>query len=171
MLVEHCRLYSTCNALKFGTDSQGDFRDVLVRHVEVGGPSDDMRAIKRRKADGGISWETVDGGTVERVLVTTPASCAPRARCSCAWATAGACGRNRRARDRAGCAASCSTASAAATTAGAARSSPGVPGHVIEDVLLRDVDLPMAAADAPAVRQQDIPEAPADYPDPHMFAP
>jgi polygalacturonase len=69
VLVENCRLYSSCNALKFGTDSQGDFRNVLVRHVEVGGPADSMRAFMRRKADGGISWESVDGGTVERVLV------------------------------------------------------------------------------------------------------
>jgi hypothetical protein len=45
-----------------------------------------------------------------------------------------------------------------------------VPGHAIEDVLLRDVDLPMTATTEPAVRQQDIPEAPAEYPDPHMFS-
>lgn len=67
VLVENCRLYSTCNALKFGTDSQGDFRNVLVRNVEVGGPPDDLPALHRRKAISGVSWESVDGGTVEDV--------------------------------------------------------------------------------------------------------
>jgi hypothetical protein len=70
VLVENCQFYSTCNALKFGTDSQGDFRNVLVRNVEVGGPAADMRAINRRRAISGISWEVVDGGTLENVLAT-----------------------------------------------------------------------------------------------------
>ena len=69
VLVENSRFYSTCNALKFGTDSQGDFRNVLVRDVEVGGPALNQRALKRRRATSGISWEIVDGGTLENVLV------------------------------------------------------------------------------------------------------
>jgi Glycosyl hydrolases family 28 len=70
VLVENCKFYSTCNPLKFGTDSQGDFRNVLVRNCEVGGPSESMRAINRRKASSGISWEVVDGGTLENILAT-----------------------------------------------------------------------------------------------------
>lgn len=68
VLVENCKFYSTCNALKFGTDTQGDFRNVLVRNCEVGGPSKEMKAITRRRASSGISWEIVDGGTLEDVL-------------------------------------------------------------------------------------------------------
>jgi polygalacturonase len=70
VLVEDCKFYSTCNAIKFGTDSQGDFRDVLVRNVEAGGPSADMRNLRHRRAISGISWEAVDGGTVENVIAT-----------------------------------------------------------------------------------------------------
>jgi hypothetical protein len=70
VLVENSRFYSTCNALKFGTDSQGDFRNVLVRNVEVGGPALNQRAIKRRRATSGVAWEVVDGGTLENVLAT-----------------------------------------------------------------------------------------------------
>ena len=47
----------------------------------------------------------------------------------------------------------------------------GLPERPIEDVLLRDVDIPMDAARAPAIKPADIPQARADYPDPHMFAP
>ncbi len=70
VLVENSKFYSTCNAVKFGTDSQGDFRNVLVRNVEIGGPSAGMRALHPRPAISGISWEAVDGGTVENVLAT-----------------------------------------------------------------------------------------------------
>ncbi|HTJ78442.1 MAG TPA: glycosyl hydrolase family 28 protein [Rariglobus sp.] len=68
VLVENCRFYSTCNALKFGTDSQGGFRNVLVRNVEVGGPAADMPAYGRRPAISGVSWESVDGGKIENVV-------------------------------------------------------------------------------------------------------
>jgi hypothetical protein len=70
VLIENCRLYSPCNGLKFGTDSQGDFRRVLARNLEVGGPSREMRALTRRRADSGISWEVVDGGVAEDILAT-----------------------------------------------------------------------------------------------------
>jgi len=70
VLVENCKLYSSCNALKFGTDSQGDFRNVLVRNIEVGGPAREMRSLNRRRADSGISWEAVDGNTIENVFAT-----------------------------------------------------------------------------------------------------
>ncbi len=68
VLVENCRIYSTSNALKFGTDSEAPFRRVLVRHLELGGPSSTMRARRRRRAESGISWESVDGKGVEDLL-------------------------------------------------------------------------------------------------------
>jgi polygalacturonase len=70
VLVENSQFYSACNAIKFGTDSQGDFRNVLVRNVEAGGPANEMRALVRRRAHSAVSWESVDGGTVENLLVT-----------------------------------------------------------------------------------------------------
>lgn len=70
VLVENCTFLSSCNGLKFGTDSQGDFRNVLVRNCTIGGVSEDMRRIKHAYADSGISFEGVDGGTVENILVT-----------------------------------------------------------------------------------------------------
>ena len=70
VLVESCRLYSSTNGIKFGTDSQGDFRRILVRNLEVGGPGREMRSVNPRRADSGISWEVVDGGTVENILAS-----------------------------------------------------------------------------------------------------
>jgi polygalacturonase len=70
VLVENCTAYSDCNALKFGTDSEADFRNVLIRNIKTGGVPEELPAFKRRLALSGIAWESVDGGTVENILVT-----------------------------------------------------------------------------------------------------
>jgi hypothetical protein len=70
VLVENSKIYSTCNAIKFGTDSQAGFRNVLIRNVEIGGPAPDMPSSFHRRAISGISWQAVDGGTVENILVS-----------------------------------------------------------------------------------------------------
>nr|MBR4280139.1 hypothetical protein [Clostridia bacterium] len=70
VLVENCRLYSSCNALKVGTDTQSDFRQVLVRSCRIGGVDEDARGIKHPCSDSGVSLEMVDGGTLEDFLIT-----------------------------------------------------------------------------------------------------
>ena len=70
VLVENCRLYSSCNALKVGTDTQSDFRQVLVRSCQIGGVDEDARGIKHPCSDSGISLEMVDGGTLEDFFIT-----------------------------------------------------------------------------------------------------
>ena len=65
VLVEDCDFYSACNALKVGTDTQGDFRNVLVRRCRIGGLAEDPSALKHPCADSGVSLEMVDGGTLE----------------------------------------------------------------------------------------------------------
>ncbi len=70
VLVENCRLYSSCNAFKVGTDTQGSFRRVLVRNCAIGGVEEDLRGIKHPCSDSGISLEMVDGGVVEDFLIT-----------------------------------------------------------------------------------------------------
>lgn len=67
ILVENCIFFSSCNAVKVGTDTQGDFRDILIRNCTVGGVSEEMHRIKHAYADSGISLEAVDGGVVERI--------------------------------------------------------------------------------------------------------
>lgn len=65
VLVEDCSLFSSCNAIKVGTDTQGSFREVFVRRCRIGGVERDERGIKHPCADSAISLEMVDGGTLE----------------------------------------------------------------------------------------------------------
>ena len=69
VLVEDCDFYSACNAVKVGTDTQGDFRQVLIRRCRIGGLAEDPSGLKHACADSGISIEMVDGGTLEDFLI------------------------------------------------------------------------------------------------------
>lgn len=69
VLVENSEFRTPCNAIKFGTDSQGDFRNVLVRNVKIGG-SPVPALHKSRDSISGISLQSVDGGTLENMLFT-----------------------------------------------------------------------------------------------------
>ncbi len=68
VLVENCDFYSACNAVKVGTDTQGDFRNIWVRGCRIGGLAEDPSGLKHPCSDSGISLEMVDGGTLENFL-------------------------------------------------------------------------------------------------------
>lgn len=70
VLIEDSTLISSCNALKHGTDSQSPFRNVWARRLRLGGTPEGARHIKPLGADSAISWEMVDGGIVENILVS-----------------------------------------------------------------------------------------------------
>lgn len=70
VLVQDCHLYSACNAFKIGTDTQGDFRDILVRRCKIGGLEQDPSGLKHPWCDSAISLEMVDGGTVANIHLT-----------------------------------------------------------------------------------------------------
>jgi len=170
ILVEHCEFYSTCNALKFGTDSQGDFRNVLVRHVTLGGPSAAMRSLKRRKADGGISWESVDGGTLERILVQDVKIVRAESPLFLILSDRGRV-RPEQLRPGPGNLRHLVYDRITGDDNGMRGSFfTGIPERPIEHVLLRDVQLAMAPATGPAPDPAQVPDGRGLYPDPHMFS-
>lgn len=70
ILIENCTFYSTCNALKVGTDTQGDFKNIIVRNVVLGGIPEPLTTTHDKRASStGITIATVDGGNVENMLI------------------------------------------------------------------------------------------------------
>ncbi len=169
VLVEDCELYSNTNALKLGTDSQSVFRSVLVRNLKLGGPPPGLPAARRQRADSGISWEIVDGGTAENICARN----IDIARAdSPLFLRLGDRGRVRPEESR--------------PPPGRLRrivydhisgkdNGPrgsyfmGLPERHIEDVALRDVSLEGSATDKPVPNQQDIEQMRDAYPDAHMI--
>ena len=59
ILIEDCRVRSSCNALKFGTASNSGFKDITVRNLTI-----------YDTYISGIALECVDGGTLENVSIS-----------------------------------------------------------------------------------------------------
>jgi Glycosyl hydrolases family 28 len=59
VLIENCRVRSTCNALKFGTASVMGFKNITVRNLEI-----------YDTYFSGIALEIVDGGAMENVNIS-----------------------------------------------------------------------------------------------------
>jgi len=169
VLVENCRIHSTSNALKFGTDSEAPFRRVLARNLELGGPPPGMRALRPRRAESGISWESVDGAVVEDLLATDIDIARAESPLFLRLADRG---RTRPGRPRPG--------------PGKMRrivyerisghdNGPrgsyflGMPDHPIEDVVISDLQLKVNAAQGPAPDEQAVSEFEGVYPDAGMI--
>jgi hypothetical protein len=171
VLIESCRLYSSCNGLKFGTDSQGDFRRVLARDLEVGGPSEQMRSLNRRRSDSGISWEVVDGGVAEDILamhINIVRAESPL------FLRLGDRGRARPEdpRPAAGTLRRIAFEHISGDDNGSRGSYfMGIPEKPIEDVLIRDLHLHMGAPHESIPDGKTLAEYRSDYPDAHMIGP
>ncbi len=169
ILVEDCVVYSSCNALKLGTDSQSVFKNVLARRLTLGGVTKDMRHIKPVGAISGISWEVVDGGHAENILCTDIHIVNARSPLFM------------RTDDR------------ARVQPGQPKPEPGtlrrvmfdritgddngprgsyfigIPARRIEDVVLRDIDLRQKASTKPVIDEAAVPEMYNLYPDAEML--
>jgi polygalacturonase len=70
ILIENNTIYSKCNSLKIGTDTQGDFRSIYARNLVLGGPPEGLPILEKSPTESGITLATVDGGDVEDILIT-----------------------------------------------------------------------------------------------------
>lgn len=68
ILIENSTFVSTCNAFKIGTDTQGDFRNIVLRNLILGGVPDSLTTISGPQASSGLTFATVDGGDVSNIL-------------------------------------------------------------------------------------------------------
>jgi hypothetical protein len=169
VLVENCRIFSTTNAIKLGTDSQSVFRNVLIQNLELGGPAADMPAINRRRTESGISWEIVDGGLAENIYARNIHIARAD---SPLFLRLGDRGRVRpgEARPKPGIMRRIVYDRISGADNGSRGSYfMGLPERHIEDVALRDIALQVSATDKAVPRQADIPPLRDTYPDAHMI--
>lgn len=70
ILIENSVLYSRWNAFKIGTDTQGDFRNIILNNIILGGTPENMKARAGNKATSAITIATVDGGNISNILIS-----------------------------------------------------------------------------------------------------
>jgi hypothetical protein len=70
VLVTNCRLKSSSNCFKLGTESTGDFREIALSNCVLSGLHPQDRDVSNAAEGGGIAILTVDGGSVDGVIVS-----------------------------------------------------------------------------------------------------
>ena len=70
IVIENCIVSSHCNAVKLGTETNGGFRNILIRGIVVK-PSTDQTTqfFGRERGTSALSLEIVDGGLMENVSI------------------------------------------------------------------------------------------------------
>ncbi|MBN2218463.1 MAG: glycoside hydrolase family 28 protein [Pirellulales bacterium] len=70
VLINNCVISSHCNALKFGTDSWGGFVNIAVTNCSIISCRYSKMIYGTQRGISGISLELVDGGQIDRVVVS-----------------------------------------------------------------------------------------------------
>ena len=177
VVVRNCRLASCCSALKFGTGSYCDFRDIRIENCRFDRPKGNFRFDwKKTFADRGVregltglsgmSLEVVDGGRMEDVTIRNidlAGYIVPifirLARRHEATDPRGSCLRNVLIENVKG----------ACATSRNGCSITGVPGLRPSDITLRNVSLVFPGGGTEAERGLDVPELERAYPEGVMF--
>jgi hypothetical protein len=170
VLVEDSKFYSTCNAIKYGTNSAGIFRNVLVRNVEAGGPDPKWPTFQHRPAEGGICWEAVDGGTVENVLATNVHIVNTTAPLFLRLGDRGEVPADMPRNPKPGVLRRVVFEKISGEAFGASIFA-GIPAARIEDVIVRNFQISMAVGGNSKPAKKPIPEKESIYPNPPMFGP
>lgn len=155
VVVDNCTISTPCNGVKMGTDSTGGFVNITVANCVV---YDTEIA--------GIALECVDGGTLERVVVSNIVM----ENVGCAiFLRLGNRGRGMH-RVAPGKLRNVIISNVEATGVGGVGSSiTGLPGFPVEDVLIENVRIVSAGGGTLLQAQRDVPEAPDAYPQYDMF--
>jgi polygalacturonase len=159
--VTNCVLTTACYALKLGTESSGDFKNIAFSNCTVFSRRDKWK----REPLGGLAIESVDGGNVDRVVVSNIAMHDVRAPI---FIRLGERGRGQQTA-KPGTLQNVSISNICATGASLASSITGVPGGNLGPVWLQDVHISVVGKGSAVPSERDIPENVSGYPEVDMF--
>ncbi|UCG48571.1 MAG: glycoside hydrolase family 28 protein [Phycisphaerales bacterium] len=168
--ISDCIISSHCNSIKMGTESGGGFQNITVSNCTICSPRYSKVIYGRQRGLAGIALEIVDGGTLERVVVsniTIRGVSVPifmrlgnRARTYEKDQAKPAVGAFRNVIVRDIVATDCSEIGCSIT---------GLPGHPVENVTIANVNLCFDGGGTKADGSREIPEKPDSYPESTMF--
>jgi len=157
LIVSDCVLRTSRNAFKFGTESEGDFLDVTVSNCQI------LRRDSGPFPISGVALESVDGGTVDGVMISNVLMRDVR---TPIFLRLGDRGRGMAVK-RPGAIRNITISDIIATGAVRAVLMTGLPGFPITSVTLSNINLIEAGGARPAAL--DVPELAEAYPEPEIF--
>lgn len=164
VVVTSCRMRSPSNCFKLGTESTGDFRQIVLSNCLFSGRPPEDHDASAAAEGGGIAILTVDGGTIDGVMVSNVVM---RDVPAPLFVRLGNRGRDQQ-RSAPGQLRNVVVSGIMAVGATGTSSITGLPGHPIEGVTIENVRI----ATAGGSRQTgglDVPERPSRYPRVTMF--
>jgi len=159
--VTDCHLTTLHNALKLGTESTGHFKNIEFSRCTIVGRSHAWKG----DLSSGISLEMVDGGALERVVVSDIRMTGVRAPL---FVRLGNRGRGSET-PVAGTLKNVSISNVVAVGAMTASSITGIPGHPVSDIRLSQIQVTARGGAGAEVASQRVPELAKRYPDAFMF--
>lgn len=168
--ITNCIVSSHCNAIKFGTESTGGFRNVVVSNCVIRPSAQRTTIYGKADGMGGLSLELVDGGIMENISINNVViegagvpifiRLGNRARKYMASANTPAPGRLQHVR------LSNITATGADVTG---CSITGIAGARVKDIALDHISIEMAGTDSLFNKDMVVEEKEAEYPEGVMF--
>ena len=161
LTVTNCVLTTGCNALKLGTESNGGFKNIAFSNCVVFA----RRDLWRRPPISGVALEAVDGGLIDRVVVSNIAMADVQAPI---FIRLGNRGRGQTPPQPRGLR-NVSISGIVATGADLASSITGIPGHPVQGVTLQNIRITVRGGRDASLARATVPELEAKYPDANMF--
>jgi hypothetical protein len=166
VVVTDCNLVNVRNGLKIGTESCGNFKNIVFRNCTMSGRSEFWIPIDVRPApSAGVSLQNVDGGRLEHVLVTGMTMTNIRAPIFVRLGERG----QGQAVPAAGTLSKITITDVTATGADWTSSILGIPGHDVSDIALSNIRISGKGGGDAALISRPVPEREREYPDAARF--
>ena len=161
LTVTNCTLASNCNAFKFGTESGGGFKNVVVSNCTI------LARKTGKQPDSGISLESVDGAEVEGVTIE---NIAMQDVISPIFLRLGNRGRDMEI-PKPGFLRNILISNIVVTGASQASLLTGIPGYPVENITIRNLKVSCTGGGSFQGKPESVPELVNEYPDTDMFGP
>jgi hypothetical protein len=169
VVVTGCDLVNVRNGLKIGTESSGDFRNIVFRNCTLTGRPETWKPPRfldmRGFPSAGVSLQNVDGGRIERVVVSGITMKNVRAPIFVRLAERGW----GQSVPRAGTLSQVTITDVVATGADWTSLIMGLPGHDVADIALSDIRVSAQGGGEASLVERAVAEQRRDYPDAARF--
>ena len=160
LTVTNCVLTTGANALKFGTESSGDFKNIAFSNCTIF-----ARPEKWHRGPGsGISLESVDGANIDGVVISNIVMVGVRAPIFIRLGNRGRC----QSTPTPGSLQNVSIANIVSTGSTVTSTITGIPDHYVRNVTLQNIRISVAGG-SEAMEGQEVPEVISKYPEENMF--
>jgi hypothetical protein len=161
LTVTNCVLTTSAYALKFGTESSGDFKNIAFSNCTIFS----RREKWGRGPLGGVALESVDGSNIDGVVVSNIVMVGVLAPIFIRLGNRGRC----QSTPTPGTLQNVSIANIVATGSTVTSSITGIPGHCVHNVTLENIRICAAGGGAGMALNHEVPEVIPKYPDARMF--